>query len=150
MNESSGGAGKFEKAVIEWCLAALDDFAEEVQHDAISQRQREVFLRHCHDRRKLMMMATDLAEQIESLHPQARDVLSKLLEANTGVNHRVFIDRRNKRVLAVLKRGKVRGEEELRLLSDYAADQDNDATLRDQCDFLIMKHGEALSPPVKQ
>ena len=135
----------FDQAVIRWCLAALEFFAEQVGHDAISKGKRETFLRHCHNRRQLMAMAADLADSVEDIHPTYRADVSAWLEARTGVSHRIFIDRKHARVLQVLKRGKLRGEDELRLLIDYAGDQGSDGTLRQQCDLLITTHGAGSS-----
>lgn len=140
MTGSRPSQEEFDQAVIRWCLAALDVFAEQVGHDALSKGKRETFLRHCHNRRQLMTMAADLANSVEDIPPTHRADVSAWLEERTGISHRIFIGRKHARVLQVLKRGKVRDEDELRLLIGYAGDQYNDATLRQQCDLLILRY----------
>ena len=129
--------GRIRDALIAWCLAVLDHDAVEQGNGRISQQKREAFLRHCHDRRMLWMMARDLAEGIEDLAPHDRDAFSAMLAREHGVDHRMIVQHGRRKVLQVLERGRVKNEDELRRLIAFASDQGNPGDLREQCDVLV-------------
>lgn len=76
-------------------------------------------------------IAEDLAEGICDLAPTVREIAQATLKKDHGFGYDFFTDAKMKRVRSILKRGRIKNEDEYRALLDVAGDTTISDALRD-------------------
>ena len=129
----------FRERLAGWCIMAFDVLAA-VYDSKFHRTMRDTTERHRSDLKALMAIAVELDVILGELDPGVREVLGGALMREYGIPVGAFKDRRLKRIMKVLARGRANNEDELRLLVDYASDLENPTELRDQCDAIVFAY----------
>lgn len=116
---------------------------------ALAKMQREAIDKHT-DTPAIFAIAEDLAEGISELPSPLREIAQDTLKRSHGFGHEFFTDARMKSVMTIVKRRRIRNEEEYRKLLDFATDTTIDNALCDVVRRVLAAHEARLSAPSNQ
>jgi len=126
-----------------WCQDAITILTDPDDIPRLIELRRET-VRQVAQSPKLYEVAADIADDLNDLAPDAQRVVREYLLANYGFSFEFFVDRKLAKLRKVLARGRVVGEKEFRLLSDFAADTSNDEALTSAADSLLEEYARSL------
>jgi hypothetical protein len=95
----------------------------------------------------IYVIAEDLAEGLSELDSESREVAQAALVKKYGFGFGFFTDAKMRQVQSVLKRGRIRNEDECRALLDVASDTTIDQSLRDALAGLLAEYEGAQERP---
>lgn len=112
----------------EWCQDAITILSSTDSIPRIVELRRKA-VTHFSGSRKLYEIADDIAESLNDLPQEARDEAQNELVARYGFGFDFFVDKRLKKIQAILKRGRIGNESEFRALSEFVSDMSVDEAL---------------------
>lgn len=126
-----------------WCQDAITILTAPDDMPHLIELRRET-VRQFADSPKLYEVAADIADDLNELAPEARQVVRRYLLSNYGFSFEFFIDKKLTALREVLARGRIGGEEDIRLLSDFSADASTDEALAWAADALLEEYARSL------
>lgn len=126
-----------------WCQDAITILIDHGDIPRLVELRRET-VRQLAESPELYGVASDIADDLNDLAPEAQRAVREYLLVNHGFSFEFFVDRKLAKVRKVFSRGRVVGEEEFRLLSDFAADTSNEEALTSAADCLLEKFARSL------
>jgi hypothetical protein len=126
-----------------WCQDAITILAGPDDIPSLIELRRETVRGFAHSPH-LYEVAADIAEDLNDLVPDSQRVVREYLIANYGFSFEFFVDKKLAEVRKVLARGRIGGEKDVRLLSDFAADTSNDEVLTAAADSLLEDYARLM------
>lgn len=118
LNEMS----KLDLKILElWCQHAITVLVEAGLTEQTAKLMR-VAISRCSGKVKLYEVANELSDALNDLPSSNKVAAQESLRAIYGFGFDIFIEEKGKRLLSIIRRGRVRDESELRVLNDFAAD----------------------------
>jgi hypothetical protein len=119
-----------------WCHDAITILGATGVPEQIIKMQHDTIARHS-GKPTLYVIADDCALRIGDLPNATREVVRNALLNKHGLDFKFFLDKKLKKIKAVLKRGKIKNEDEFRDLSEFATDTTQSGALLDSIEFLL-------------
>lgn len=128
----------------QWCLDVIASFAEDGMPESVCNLQREA-VRRFSGTQKLVEIAFELSDIMDDLSGEQRRQAQSKLYNSYGFGFEEFLVARRNKLSAVLKRGKIRNENEYRLALKFASDVDNDGRVATEVEALIASYEVAAA-----
>lgn len=136
------------KALKAWCRDAVALLEGAGLAPALARMELDTIEKHS-ETKAVYAIAEDLADGLSDLPPEARKVAQGILTKIHGFGFDFFTDAKMKRVRSVLKRGRIKDEDEYRDLLNIASDTAVNDALRDSLTRVLAAHEASLSSPPK-
>jgi hypothetical protein len=128
---------KLDLKILEaWCYDAVSLLGSTGVKQTIIDMQLATITRHS-GKVSLYLIADDCALRISDQPAPVRDYMRKALLEKHGLDVNFFLDKKLKKIKAVIKRGKIKNEMEYRDLSDFATENTQSETLLNSVEELL-------------
>jgi hypothetical protein len=131
-----------------WCNDAVTLLGSTGVKQVIIDMQLATITRHS-GKPALYAIAEDCAEGIGDQPAPVHDYMRKALLDKHGLDVNFFLDKKLKKIKAVIKRGKIKSETEYRDLSDFATDNTQSETLLNSVEELLAIYDKENRPAKK-